>query len=138
MTPTMYSACCDKTPMNSISRSNFTKMKNTYDNSRYFAASSELRRDSKRCLSASENLLYLVLRSVSFSSSWGRLYDKSVFNWFSVMFANDSSELCESKCLVLLMTSQLSRRAPFFIVDTLIFDEWSTTSATKIVLNIYI
>lgn len=46
------------------------------------------------------------------------------------MLASDSSELCERMFFVLLMTSQLSRRAalPFFNPDTRTFDVWSTGS----------
>lgn len=46
------------------------------------------------------------------------------------MLANDSNELCDNMFFVLLMTSQLSRRAalPFFNPDTRTFDVWSTGS----------
>lgn len=98
--------------------------------------SSELRLASNRCFSAKANLLYRVFRSVSVSKSWARLYDRSVFNWFSVMLASDSSELWDSKCLVLLMTSQLSRR-PAFPFDTRTLEEWSTVSDVRKMLEVF-
>lgn len=48
--------------------------------------------------------------------------------------ANDSKELCENKCFVLLMTSQLSRLAEAgFVDDTLTLDEWSTRGSGEAV-----
>lgn len=103
----------------------------TYEYNLYLSVSSDL--DSDRCFSLSKNLLYRVFRSVSESRSFDeRPYVRSVFNCFSVMFANDSSELCDKRCLVLLMASQLSRRDALCLsLDTRTFDEWSMAGVTS-------